>query len=86
MSDGWTIGTGAAQWRVCRHTSDLDGSGALDSNLEHPASYTSVDSSLANQNFLVVNGAAACPAGAATQVAGNNADVYVDLSTAQHQP
>jgi Tfp pilus assembly protein PilV len=86
VPDGWAIGTGAAERRVCRHTSDLDASGAIDANLEHPESYTGVDSSLANQNFLVVNGAAACPAGAAPQVAGNNGDVYVDLSTAQHQP
>ncbi len=83
---GWTIGTSASDRRVCRYTSDLDASGAIDANLEHPASYTNVDASLANQNFLVIKGADACPGGTPARVAGNNADVYVDLSTAPHQP
>ena len=86
VPSGWTIGTGPGDRRVCRYASDLDASGAVDSNLEHPASYTNVDANLANQNFLVVGGNQACPAGAAIQVAGNNADVYVDPSTAPHQP
>jgi Tfp pilus assembly protein PilV len=86
VPSGWTIGTGAADRRVCRYTSDLDGSGAIDANLEHPANYAGVDAGLANQDFLVVNGSQACPNGAAIQVAGNNADVYVDPSTAPHQP
>lgn len=83
---GWTIGTGAGDRRVCRYTSDLDASGAIDANLGHPATYSGVDASLPNQNFLVIAGGEACPTGAATRVAGNNADVYVDLSTVAHQP
>lgn len=83
---GWAIGTGPLDRRVCRYTSDLDASGAIDANLEHPSSYAGVDSSLPNQNFLVVAGPDACPTGAAARVAGNNADVYADLSTAPHQP
>jgi len=86
VPSGWTIGTSPADHRVCRYTSDLDASGAIDANIEHPAAYAGVDASLANQNFLVVGGNVACPAGQATRVAGNNGDVYVDLSTAQHQP
>lgn len=86
VPNGWTIGTNAADHRVCRYTSDLDASGAIDANIEHPADYAGVDASLANQNFLVVGGNVACPAGQATRVTGNNGDVYVDLSTAQHQP
>ncbi|HWI12060.1 MAG TPA: prepilin-type N-terminal cleavage/methylation domain-containing protein [Burkholderiaceae bacterium] len=86
VPSGWTIGTGASDRRVCRYSSDLDASGAIDTNLEHPASYTNVGASLANQNFLVIKGSEACPVGAPTQVAGNNADVYVDLSTVAHQP
>ena len=86
VPSGWTIGTNAADKRVCRASSDLDASGAIDANVEHPASHVAVDSSLANQNFLVIAGNLACPAGRATQVAGNNGDVYVDLSTAQYQP
>ena len=83
---GWSIGTGASDKRVCRHSADLDASGSIDANIEHPANRVGVTGSLANQNFLVVGGQVACPAGHATQVAGNNGDVYVDLSTAQHQP
>jgi Tfp pilus assembly protein PilV len=86
VPSGWTIGTSAADRRVCRYTSDLDASGSIDANIEHPAAYAGVDANLANQNFLVVGGNVACPAGQATRVAGNNGDVYVDLSTAQHQP
>jgi hypothetical protein len=83
---GWSIGTLATDHRVCRFTSDLDGSGAIDANIEHPANYVGVDSSLPNQNFLVINGSEACPSGRPTQVAGNGNDVFVDLSTLQHQP
>ena len=86
VPSGWTIGTNASDKRVCRTTSDLDASASVDTNIEHPASYAAVTASLANQNFLVVGGNVACPTGHATQVAGNNGDVYVDLSTAQHQP
>jgi Tfp pilus assembly protein PilV len=83
---GWTLGSTAADQRVCRYTTDLDSSGAIDANIEHPASYAGVDGTLANQNFLVVKGSENCPSGHATQVAGNNTDVFVDLSTAPHQP
>ncbi len=76
---GWTIATAAGAWRVCRFARDLDGSGAVDRNPEHPASYIDLGVSLANQNFLVVAGTAACPP-------GNNSGLAVDLSTAPHQP
>lgn len=83
---GWTIGTSATDKRVCRYSADLDASGAIDANLEHPSSWVGVDSSLAHQNFLVIYGGETCPAGQPVQVAGNNGDVYVDQSTAQHPP
>lgn len=76
---GWNIGTTAADRRVCRYSADLDGSGAVDSNEEHPAAYSAVDHSLANQNFLVIQGNQACPAGAP-------AGAVVNLATAAHQP
>jgi len=83
---GWTIGTSAADKRVCRYSADLDGSGAVDANIEHPAAWVGVDASLPNQNFLVIKGSEHCPTGRAARVAGNNGDVYVDLGTTQHQP
>ena len=83
---GWSIGTGAADRLVCRYSSDLDASGAIDANIEHPDRYAGVDGTLANQNFLVIQGTETCPTGRAIQVAGSGSDVYVDLGTAQHQP
>lgn len=86
VANGWTIGTGAADRRVCRYSSDLDGSGAIDVNIEHPADYVKLDASLAEQNFLVINGTDNCPTGLPIQIAGKPSDVFADLSTSQHQP
>lgn len=83
---GWTLGNGPDDHQVCRYTADLDGSGAIDNNHEHPATYSAVDRSLANQNFLVIKGSETCPAGAVVRVAGDASDVFVDLGTAAHQP
>lgn len=79
VPSGWAIGTAADARQVCRYSADLDGSGAIDSNEEHPAAYSAVDHSLANQNFLVIAGNQTCPAGAAD-------DAFVNLATAAHQP
>ena len=76
---GWSIGSTAGTWRVCRYTQDLDRSGAIDANAEHPSDYRDLDASLGNQNFLVIAGTAACPS-------GNNTGLSVDVSTAPHQP
>lgn len=61
LPGGWRIGTQIGDRRVCRYSSDLDASGAIDANIEHPASYANVDSALAHQNFLVINGNESCP-------------------------
>ena len=83
---GWQIGVGAGDWRVCRYSSDLDGSGAIDRNIEHPAAYAGVDTALAQQNFLVMAGADNCPGAPAVRIEGDGADVYAELGTIQHQP
>ncbi len=83
---GWRIGAGASDRRVCRYSADLDASGAVDRNIEHPASYSAVDTSLANQNFLVIGGAEACPAASAVTPSGSAGDLLADLGTAPHQP
>lgn len=75
---GWTVGTGPLERRVCRYTTDLDRSGTIDANLEHPDSYANVRSSLMNQNFLVIKGNQACPAA--------GAGIVATASTAPHQP
>jgi Tfp pilus assembly protein PilV len=79
VPSGWAIGSAADARQVCRYAADLDGSGAIDSNEEHPATYSAVDHSLANQNFLVIAGNQTCPAGALT-------DAFVNRATAAHQP
>ena len=83
---GWRIGVMADDRRVCRFSSDLDGSGAIDRNFEHPAEYTSVGAALAQQNFLVVAGTDSCPTAPPARIDGSAGDVYADLGTVQHQP
>jgi len=77
---GWTLGTAAADRKVCRYSADQDGSGAIDSNAEHPNEYKDVDRSLMQQNFLIVRGDQPCP------VASKDEALFADLSTVQHQP
>lgn len=79
VPSGWTLGAGTDARQVCRYSADLDGSGAIDNNDEHPAAYSAVDHSLANQNFLVIQGNETCPSGAST-------GVFVNRATAAHQP
>ena len=83
---GWTIGTAAGEHRVCRYSGDHDGSGAIDSNAEHPAAYTDVSGALMHQNFLVVAGPDTCPAGSPRLLGVGLAQVFVDAGTVQHQP
>ena len=86
VPSGWRVGTDTAAWRVCRYSADQDGSGAIDRNAEHPASYSGVNLALTQQNFLVLKGTQPCPLGNAVSVTGSGADVYSDESTALHQP
>jgi Tfp pilus assembly protein PilV len=83
---GWRIGVAPEDRRVCRFSSDLDGSGAIDRNVEHPAAYVGVDTALAQQNFLVVAGTDSCPTAPPVRIDGGGTDVYADLGTVQHQP
>jgi len=83
---GWTLGNGPADRRVCRYAADLDASGSIDTNAEHPADYAGVAGALANQNFLVVKGSEACPGAAAARIDGRAGDVFANLGTAPHQP
>ncbi|MET0348275.1 MAG: hypothetical protein ABW067_00690 [Rhizobacter sp.] len=78
---GWHVGEHRDHHRVCRYSADLDGSGAIDDNAEHPAEYRHVTTSLLQQNFLVVRGDQPCPTGAPHAV--HNGDL---ADTVQHQP
>jgi Tfp pilus assembly protein PilV len=82
---GWTIGMNASQFRVCRYSSDTNGSGNIDRNEEHPAMYTAVKTPLNHQHFLVVRGEQNCPAPVPVS-GGGNALAAMDWRTEQHQP
>jgi hypothetical protein len=78
---GWSVGTQADSHRVCRYSADLDDSGAIDRNDEHPARYTAVQGALSQQNYLLVRGDQPCPGPSA---AGTHNDPL--QNTVQHQP
>ncbi len=80
---GWSIGNGPDDRRVCRYAPDLDRSGAVDNNVEHPDTYTAVAASLTNQNFLVIKGSQSCPPRPSSP---NATGSLADLGTAPHQP
>jgi hypothetical protein len=77
---GWTLGTSSTDLKACRYSADQDGSGAVDSNIEHPDEYKRVDRALMQQNFLVVMGDQACPA------PGKAGGDFANFATVQHQP
>ncbi len=83
---GWSLGTTAADHQVCRYTTDLDRSGAIDRNEEHPSTYTAVDRSLQQQNFLVIRGDQHCPRSTAMRIDIRDVAGATAISTAQHQP
>ena len=83
---GWTIGSAPTDRRVCRYSRDLDGSGAVDANLEHPARYADVDAPLAQQNFLVVAATEACPGAGGATIGGAGFSLAAAPVTAPHQP
>lgn len=84
---GWSIGSTAADRRVCRFVDDRNGNGTIDRNDEHPADYRRVDQALDQQNFLVIRGDQTCPAGATTTLAGDSGAAAGTLAaTEPHQP
>lgn len=86
VPQGWTIGAGAGDRRICRYSADLDASGAIDANVEHPALYAHASKPLAHQNFLVIAGNQSCPKADPVHLDGGAEDVIVDLGTTAHQP
>ena len=87
---GVTLGTTAAEYRVCRYSADYNGSGGMFTsdwkaleNEEHPAVYGRVGGSLTRQNFLVIRGDLNCPTAPAVNP---SAGVFADYSTIQLQP
>lgn len=87
---GFSTGTTAADYRVCRYSADYNRNGSPYTtdmtgleNEEHPAVYAKVARSLARQNFLVVRGDRSCPTAPAVDF---SAGVFADYSTVQLQP
>jgi hypothetical protein len=55
------VGPHRTDKQICRFSTDLDASGAVDRNEEHPDRYAFVTEPLTQQNFLVVRGDQRCP-------------------------
>lgn len=83
---GWTLGTTPTAHRVCRYVTDADLSGAIDRNDEHPSVYQDVDSTLRQQNFLVIRGDQSCPDGTAPRITPQTMPEASPTRTAAHQP
>lgn len=83
---GWTLGTAATDHQVCRYTTDLDRSGAIERNEEHPLAYSGVDRTLQQQNFLVIRGDQTCPVSTAARIDADDVAHATSFSTAPHQP
>jgi type IV pilus modification protein PilV len=87
VPSGWSLGTTASTYKVCRFSGDYANDGAI-SNHEHPRYYRrvkpAIDASgtLDNQNYLVIRGNDACP----TDIASDpvNGD-FINTSTVTHQ-
>lgn len=77
--EGWAVGHDAGARKVCRYSQDLDGSGRIDRNVEHPDRYRDVNGPLVLQNYLVIRGDLACP----QAVPPHN---EASAATVQHQP
>lgn len=59
VADGWTIGTGGGERRVCRYRGSVPD--AIDANIATAGSDADVGTALLGRNFLVVRGSDSCP-------------------------
>jgi len=59
---GWAFGAIDGTFRACRYSVDDNGDHGI-ANAEHPRLYAQVAGPLKQQNFLVIRGPLACPAG-----------------------
>ena len=75
---GWTVGTATGQRRICRYVGPSADRLASEGPFGHPPNWIDVDRALLQQNYLMVDGAQACPAG--------DTAVPPFLATVQHQP
>lgn len=68
--------------RVCRYSADYDHNQRID-NAEHPARYSRLNVSLAQQNFLVIRFERSCPQGESVDL---DRGIFVNSATVAHQP
>jgi type II secretory pathway pseudopilin PulG len=59
ISDGWTIGAGRNERRICRYASAA--ANAIDANIAYARDDIDVGTPLFNRNFLVIRGSESCP-------------------------
>ena len=84
---GWTVGTVAGSYRICRYSADTDTSGAIDRPAESPGLLSEVDRALPGQNFLVVPGPLDCPTAVADGTAAGTVPwSQANPATVPHQP
>ena len=96
VPSGWTIGTGASNYKVCRYSSDYNLNGyvwQVDNgnvtkidNGEHPYAYLMTTIGLNNQNYLVIDGNRSCPTDGEVEVDGTGSENYTSEITVLHQP
>lgn len=96
VPSGWSIGTGAGKFKVCRYSSDYnlngyvwqvaDGNVTKIDNGEHPYAYLMTTIGLNNQNFLVIDGNKNCPTDGDVEVDGTGSENYTSEITVLHQP
>lgn len=95
VPSGWTVGTSATTYKVCRYSEDYNLNGYVwvtsgsnvskIDNAEHPYAYLMSTIGLNNQNFLVIKGSKSCPTDGATEVDGTGAENYTNETTVTHQ-
>ncbi len=88
VPSGWTVGTAAGEYKICRYTPLAADNPANAKNVDHPLDYTEPGSaayaSLAGQNFLVISAAHDCPSdvAAAGDFLNSNTRLHQDGSVA----
>jgi Tfp pilus assembly protein PilV len=95
VPSGWTIGSTATTFKVCRYSEDYNLNGYVWTtsgssvtkidNAEHPYAYLKVSIGLNNQNFLVIKGSKSCPTDGAVEVDGTGGENYTNETTVSHQ-
>ncbi len=66
IADGWTIGTGDGNRRVCRYAGSARDT--IDANIATAGSDADIGAALLGRNFLVVRGSDSCPGEASTEL------------------